>query len=76
MSVGVVWGVGYAGIPRYMKRAKERFDNAYVVSAFLDYTIATNQYGIVKNINTIIKRHGVPNTLLGLPPPNKYTFSW
>ena len=55
-------GCGYAGIPRYMKRAKERFDNAYVVSAFLDYTIATNQYGIVKNINTIIKRHGVPNT--------------
>lgn len=55
-------GCGYAGIPRYMKRAKERFDNASVVSAFLDYTIATNQYGIVKNINTIIKRHGVPNT--------------
>ena len=69
-------GCGYAGIPRYMKRAKERFDNASVVSAFLDYTIATNQYGIIKNIDTIIKRHGTPTHLLGLPPLIRCTFSW
>jgi len=67
-------GCGYAGIPRYMKRAKERFDNAYVVSAFLDYTIATNQYGIVKNINTIVKRHGVPNTSSRITTSNQVYF--
>ncbi len=67
-------GCGYAGIPRYMKRAKERFDNASVVSAFLDYTIATNQYGIVKNINTIIKHHGVPNTTSRIATSNQVYF--
>ena len=67
-------GCGYAGIPRYMKRAKERFDNASVVSAFLDYTIATNQYGIVKNIDTIIKSHGVPNTSSRIATSNQVYF--
>tara|TARA_B100000767_G_scaffold200424_1_gene187364 strand:+ start:1503 stop:2528 length:1026 start_codon:yes stop_codon:yes gene_type:complete len=55
-------GCGYAGIPRYMQRAQERFDNANVVSAFLDYTIATNQYGILKNISKILNRRGAANT--------------
>ena len=54
-------GCGYAGIPRYMQRAQERFDNASVVSAFLDYTIATNRYGILKNISKILNRRGVVN---------------
>ncbi len=54
-------GCGYAGIPRYMQRAQERFDNASVVSAFLDYTIATNRYGILKNISKILNRRGVAN---------------
>ena len=67
-------GCGYAGIPRYMKRAKERFDNASVVSAFLDYTIATNQYGIIKNIDTIIKRHGTPNTSSRIAASNQVYF--
>src|SRR6056300_592564 len=39
------------GIARYMKRAQKTFDNASVVSAYLDYTIASNQYGILKNID-------------------------
>jgi hypothetical protein len=55
-------GCGYAGIPRYMQRAQERFDNANVVSAFLDYTIATNQHGILKNISKILNRGGAVNT--------------
>jgi len=54
-------GCGYTGIPRYMQRAQERFDNASVVSAFLDYTIATNRYGILKNISKILNRRGVVN---------------
>ena len=54
-------GCGYAGIPRYMQRAQERFDNASVVSAFLEYTIATNRYGILKNISKILNRRGVVN---------------
>ena len=50
------------GIARYMKRAQKTFDNASVVSAYLDYTIATNQYGILKNIEAIVKSRGAPNT--------------
>jgi len=72
--VGRGMGCGYAGIPRYMKRAKERFDNASVVSAFLDYTIATNQYGIIKNIDTIVKRHGTPNTSSRISISNQVYF--
>ena len=59
--IGTGMGCGYAGIPRYMQRAQERFDNASVVSAFLDYTIATNRYGILKNISKILNRRGVAN---------------
>ena len=50
------------GIARYMKRAQKTFDNASVVSAYLDYTIASNQYGILKNIDAIVKSQGAPNT--------------
>ena len=50
------------GIARYMKRAQKTFDDASVVSAYLDYTIATNQYGILKNIEAIVKSRGAPNT--------------
>jgi len=60
--IGTGMGCGYAGIPRYMQRAQERFDNASVVSAFLDYTIATDQYGILKNISKILNHRGVANT--------------
>lgn len=60
--IGTGMGCGYAGIPRYMQRAQERFDNASVVSAFLDYTIATDQYGILKNISKILNHRGVVNT--------------
>ena len=59
---GTGMGCGYAGIPRYMQRAQERFDNANVVSAFLEYTIATNQHGILKNISKILNRRGAVNT--------------
>jgi len=59
--IGTGMGCGYAGIPRYMQRAQERFDNASVVSAFLEYTIATNRYGILKNISKILNRRGVVN---------------
>ena len=60
--IGTGMGCGYAGIPRYMQRAQERFDNASVVSAFLEYTIATDQYGILKNISKILNHRGVVNT--------------
>ena len=50
------------GIARYMKRAQKIFDNASVVSAFLDYSIPTNQYGVLKNIDKIVKQKGAPNT--------------
>ena len=56
--VGRGMGCDYAGIPRYMKKAKQRFNNAGYVSAFLDYNVSSNQYGITKNIDTIIKRFG------------------
>lgn len=59
--IGTGMGCGYAGIPRYMQRAQERFDNASVVSAFLEYTIATNRYGILKNISKILNRRGMVN---------------
>lgn len=59
--IGTGMGCGYAGIPRYMQRAQERFDNASVVSAFLEYTIATDQYGILKNISKILNRRGMVN---------------
>jgi len=58
IEIGRGLGCHYAGIPRYMKRAKKTFDNKDIVSAFLDYNIDTNQYGIVKNIPTIINRFG------------------
>ena len=50
------------GIARYMKRAQKTFDDASVVSAYLDYTIATNQHGILKNIDAIVRSQGAPNT--------------
>lgn len=56
--VGRGMGCDYAGIPRYMKKAKQRFNNAGYVSAFLDYNVSSNQYGITKNIDTIVKRFG------------------
>lgn len=56
--VGRGMGCDYAGIPRYMKKAKQRFNNTGYVSAFLDYNVSSNQYGITKNIDTIIKRFG------------------
>ena len=52
--VGRGMGCDYAGIPRYMKKAKQRFNNAGYVSAFLDYNVSSYQYGITKNIDTII----------------------
>ena len=50
------------GIARYMKRAQKTFDNASVVSAYLDYSIVNNQHGILKNIEAIVKSRGAPNT--------------
>jgi hypothetical protein len=58
LVIGRGMGCDYAGIPRYMKKAKQRFNNAGYVSAFLDYDIPTNRYGITKNINTIVNRFG------------------
>ena len=50
------------GIARYMKRAQKTFNDASVVSAYLDYSIASNQYGILKNIDAIVKSRGAANT--------------
>jgi len=58
LVIGRGMGCDYAGIPRYMKKAKQRFNNAGYVSAFLDYDIPTNRYGITKNIGTIVNRFG------------------
>lgn len=62
ISPGKGMACGHAGIPRYMKRAKKKFDDKGVVTAFFDYTIPTGQYGILKNIDAIIKRRGQANT--------------
>ena len=58
LVIGRGMGCDYAGIPRYMKKAKQRFNNAGYVSAFLDYDIPSGRYGITKNISTIVNRFG------------------
>ena len=58
LVIGRGMGCDYAGIPRYMKKAKQRFNDAGYVSSFFDYDIETNRYGITKNINTIVNRFG------------------
>jgi hypothetical protein len=58
LEIGRGMGCQYAGIPRYMKRAKKMLDDKGIVSSFLNYNIETNQYGIVKNISTIVNRFG------------------
>ena len=50
-----------AGVPRYLQMAKDRFDNQGIVSVYMDYTIETNNYGMTKNINRMVKRMGTPN---------------
>ncbi len=67
LQIGTGMGCPIAGIPRYMKRAQKTFDELGYVSAFLDYNIATNQYGITKSIDTIVKRRGSVYNL-----PNKF----
>jgi len=49
------------GIPRYLQIAKDRFDNQGIVSIFMDYTIQSGNYGMVKNIDKIVKGFGTPN---------------
>jgi hypothetical protein len=66
LQIGTGMGCPIAGMPRYMKRAQKTFDELGYVSAFFDYNVATNQYGITKSIDTIVKRRGnvytLPNT--------------
>jgi len=66
LQSGTGMGCPIAGMPRYMKRAQKTFDELGYVSAFFDYNVATNQYGITKSIDTIVKRRGnvytLPNT--------------
>ena len=51
LVIGRGMSCGYAGIPRYLKKAKDRFDNLGYVSAFFNYNIHREKYGIVKNID-------------------------
>ena len=66
LQIGTGMGCPIAGMPRYMKRAQKTFDGLGYVSAFFDYNVATNQYGITKSIDTVVKRRGnvysLPNT--------------
>ena len=62
LVIGRGMSCGYAGIPRYLKRAKDRFDNLGYVSAFFNYNIHTEKYGIVKNIDKIKNTLNNPNT--------------
>ena len=66
LQIGTGMGCPIAGMPRYMKRAQKTFDELGYVSAFFDYNVATNQYGITKSIDTVVKRRGsvynLPNT--------------
>jgi|FLMP01.1.fsa_nt_emb hypothetical protein len=48
----------FVGMPRYLKKAQKAFDELGYVSAFFDYNIETDQYGITKSVDTIIKRSG------------------
>jgi hypothetical protein len=57
-TIGRGMSCSHAGVTRYMKKAKKRFDELGYVSAYLDYDTQTNQYGITKNIDTIVKRKG------------------
>lgn len=61
IQIGVGMGCPRTGIPRYLKIAKNRLDDRGVVSAFFDYTVSTGNYGIVKNIDKIVKGYGIPN---------------
>jgi hypothetical protein len=61
IQIGVGMGCPRTGIPRYLKMAKDRFDDKGIVSAFFDYTVNTGNYGIVKNIDKIVKGYGTPN---------------
>ena len=58
LQIGTGMGCPIAGMPRYMKRAQKTFDELGYVSAFFDYNVATNQYGITKSIDTVVKRRG------------------
>ena len=51
-------GCQYAGMSRYMQRAKGRFNNAGIVPAYLDYNIDNNKYGITKNSSKIVNVGG------------------
>ena len=66
LQIGTGMGCPIAGMPRYMKRAQKTFDELGYVSAFFDYNVVTNQYGITKSIDTVVKRRGsvynLPNT--------------
>lgn len=61
------------GIPRYLQIAKDRFDDQNIVSVFMDYTIQTGNYGMVKNIDKIVKSFGTPNVnsrIIPTPQPH------
>ncbi len=75
LEIGRGMGCQYAGIPRYMKKAKKMFDEKSIISSFLDYNIETNQYGIVKNIPTIVNRFGrIYNSGSRIVPTNQVHF--
>ena len=60
--VGRGMGCGYAGMPRYMQRAQKRFDDAGIVSAYLDYNFTDNKYSITNKPSKIINRRGQMNS--------------
>lgn len=74
IQIGVGMGCPRTGIPRYLKIAKNRLDDRGVVSVFFDYTVSTGNYGIVKNIDKIVKGYGVPNVSSRIIPSKQPHF--
>lgn len=60
LVIGRGMGCAYAGIPRYMKKAQQQFNNRGITSVFLDYDIPTNRFGMTKNIDRVVKSQGEP----------------
>jgi hypothetical protein len=74
LKIGEGMACSRAGIPRYLKMARNRFDDMGIVSAFFDYTIESGNYGIVKNIDKIVKGFGTPNVNSRIVPSKQPHF--
>ncbi len=74
IQIGVGMGCPRRGIPRYLKIAKDRLEPRGIVPVFLDYSIASNQYGMLKNVARVIERYGTPNVTSRISPSNQPHF--